>query len=298
MDLKDRNLRILNFTSWSVNGAISSVILKAYYKNCKTYFMSYRRPDEMTKVMIEESDKIDAVIFTNIAPTQSRDFVKNFKKPVVIFDHHENANWWKSLGNKDYHVNQDYSGAMMVYMFYKRWMADVERYYDVALLADDFELWKLNDPRSFHFNTLFWKSNNPYTFIKRWSAGGKLALTQAEKDILTEHVRDWKLYYESLAQLKLGYNGRMITANEYQAEISKQMDLEGVNYFLLYHPKSNYITLRSCTAVIDCKEILEKMNVFTAQSNVGVIPCKNLDEAKTICAQVEKNVLAHVPKEA
>ena len=64
------------------------------------------------------------------------------------------------------------------------------------------------------------------------------------------------------------------------------------------HPKSNYITLRSCTAVIDCKEILEKMNVFTAQSNVGVIPCKNLDEAKTICAQVEKNVLAHVPKEA
>ena len=45
-------------------------------------------------------------------------------------------------------------------------------------------------------------------------------------------------------------------------------------------------------------EILEKMNVFTAQSNVGVIPCKNLDEAKTICAQVEKNVLAHVPKEA
>ena len=90
----------------------------------------------------------------------------------------------------------------------------------------------------------------------------------------------------------------MITANEYQAEISKQMDLEGVNYFLLYHPKSNYITLRSCTAVIDCKEILEKMSVFTAQSNVGVIPCKNLDEAKTICAQVEKNVLAHVPKEA
>jgi hypothetical protein len=187
---------------------------------------------------------------------------------------------------------------MMVYMFYKRWMADIERYQEVATLADDFELWKLKDNRSFHFNTLFWKAESPYAFIKRWSAGGSLALTQQEKDILTEHVRDWKLYYESLMQLKLEYNGRMITANEYHAEISKQMDLEGVNYFLIYHPKSNYITLRSCTAVIDCKEILEKMNVFTAQSNVGVIPCKSLDEAKTICAQVEKNVLAHVPKEA
>lgn len=298
MDLRDRNLRILNFTSWSVNGAISSVILKSYYPNCKTVFMSYRKPDEMTRTMIEEGDKIDVVIFTNIAPTQSRDFVKNFKKPVVIFDHHENANWWKSLGNKDYHVNQDYSGAMMVYMYYKRFMVDIERYETIATLADDFELWKLKDPRSFHFNTLFWKAESPYAFMKRWSCGGNLALSESEKAVLTSHVEEWKKYYAELPQLKLEFNGRMATSNEFHAEISKQMDLEGVNYFLVYHPKSNYITMRSCTAVIDCKEILEKMNVFTAQSNVGVIPCKNPDEAKTICAQVEKNVLAHVPKEA
>ena len=298
MDLRDRKLRILNFTSWSVNGAISSVILKAYYPSCKTVFMSYRKPDEMTRTMIEESDKIDVVIFTNIAPTQSREYVKNFNKPVVIFDHHENANWWKSLGNKDYHVNQDYSGAMMVYMYYKRWMADIERYETIATLADDFELWKLKDPRSFHFNTLFWKAESPYAFMKRWSSGGNLALTQSEKDLLSAHVKEWKKFYEELPQLKLGFNGRMTTANEYHAEISKQMDLEGVNYFLVYHPKSNYITLRSCNALINCREILEKMNVFTAQSNVGVIPCRNLEEAKAICAQVEKNVLAHVPKEA
>ena len=297
MDLRDRNLRILNFTSWSVNGAISSVILKSYYPNCKTVFMSYRKPDEMTMTMIEEEDKIDVVIFTNIAPTQSRDFVKNFKKPIVIFDHHENANWWKSLGNKDYHVNQDYSGAMMVYMYYKRFMVDIERYSTIATLADDFELWKLKDTRSFHFNTLFWKAENPYAFIRRWSCGGNLALTQAEKDILTEHVNAWKEFYSDLKQLQLEYNGRMITSNEFHAEISKQMDLEGVNYFLVYHPKSNYITMRSCTAVIDCKEILEKMNVFTAQSNVGVIPCRSLEEAKNICIQIEKNIMAHVPKE-
>jgi hypothetical protein len=295
MQLRDRNLRVLNFTSWSLNGAIASVILKAYYKNCKTIFMSYRKSDEMTRAMIEDGDKIDVVIFTNIAPTQSRDFVKNFKKPVVIFDHHENANWWKTLGNKDYHVNQDYSGAMMVYMYYKRLMIDLERYEEIAFLADDFELWRLTDPRSFHFNTLFWKAESPYIFMKRWSCGGKLALTQTERDILSEHVRDWKLYYESLSQLQLGFNGRMVTANEYHAEISKQMDLEGVNYFLVYHPKSKYITLRSCTALIDCKEILSKMNVFTAQSNVGVIPCKTIEEARNICIQVEQNVLRHVP---
>lgn len=298
MDLRNTNLRILNFTSWSLNGAVSSIILRTYYKSCKTYFMSYRKPDDMVKIMIEESDNIDVVIFTNIAPTQSRDFVNNFKKPVVIFDHHENANWWKSQGNKNYHVQQDYSGAMMAYMYYERWMADIKRFEVLATLADDFELWKLKDAKSFHFNTLFWKSESPYSFIKRWSVGGNLALTENEKNILREHVENWKEFYNNLPILTLEYNGRFVTANEFHAEISKQMDLDGVNYFLVYHPKSNYITLRSCSAVIDCKEILEKMNVFSAQSNVGVIPCKNLDEAKTICAQVEKNVLAHVPKEA
>jgi hypothetical protein len=90
----------------------------------------------------------------------------------------------------------------------------------------------------------------------------------------------------------------MIVSNEFQAEISKQMDLEGVNYFMIYYPKSNYMTLRSCNAVIDCKEILEKMSVFTAQSRVGVIPCRSVEDAKKLCMQIESEIVSHLPKEA
>jgi hypothetical protein len=297
MDLRDRNLRILNFTSWSMNGAVASIILKAYYPRCKTIFTSYRTQENVVKTMLSENN-YDVVIFTNFAPTVNRDFYLRSEKPIVIFDHHENALWWKSKNNPDFHVNQEYSGAMMVYMFYKRWMADIERYKEQAYLADDFELWKLKDARSFHFNTLFWKSESVYDFIKRWAAGGPLALTQAEKDMLTEHVRDWKLYYESLAQLGLEFNGRFITTNDYHAEISKQMDIEGVNYFMIYHPKSNYVTFRSCNALIDCKEILGSMQVYTASTGVGVVPCKNVEEAKKICKDIEKAILAHIPKGA
>jgi hypothetical protein len=116
--------------------------------------------------------------------------------------------------------------------------------------------------------------------------------------MLTEHVRDWKLYYESLAQLSLEFNGRFITTNDYHAEISKQMDIEGVNYFMIYHPKSNYVTFRSCNALIDCKEILGSMQVYTASTGVGVVPCKNVEEAKKICKDIEKAILTHIPKGA
>ncbi len=297
MNLKDRNLKVLNFTSWSMNGAIASVILKAYYNRCDTHFVSYRKQEELTSKFLEAKGKYDVVIFTNFAPTVNRETYLRSNIPFVIFDHHENANWWKTTGNPDFHVNQEYSGAMMVYMFYKRWMADLDRYEDLANIADDFELWKLKDVRSFHFNTLFWKSNSVYDFIKRWSKGGKLALTQEERDILTEHVRDCKLYYESLMQLNLEFNGRFITANEYHAEISKQMDLDGVNYFMIYHPKSNYITLRSCTALIDCKEVLGDLQIYTASAGVGVIPCKTIEEAKKICTYVENAIKRHIPAE-
>lgn len=300
MDLKNRNLRILNFTSYSLNGAVSSILLKAYYPHCDTFFVSYRKPEDMIKRYNEAPGRYDVVIFTNFAPTTSREVFLNGKTPIVIFDHHENANWWKMKNqdkSKPFHVNQEYSGSVMVYMYYKRWMADMERFKDIAFIADDFELWKLKDIRSFHFNTLFWKSESAYAFMKRWSRGGEFALTQTEKDILTEHVRDWKLYYESLAQLEMSFNGRFITANEYHSEISKQMDMEGVNYFMVYHPKSHYITIRSCNALVDCREVLGDLKVFSASSNVGVIPCQDANEAKMICVRVENAVKAHLPKD-
>ena len=298
MNIKDRNLRVLNFTSWSLNGAVSSLILRAYYPKCKTIFTSYRKQEEITKLLVEEKEKTDLVIFTNFAPTYNREFYLRYDKPIQIFDHHENALWWKSKNNPDFHVHPDYSGAMMTYMYFKRWMADLDRYDEVASIADDFELWKLNDTRSFHFNKLFWKSESPYEFMRRWSAGGKLCLTDAEKDLLKAHVAEWKEYYASLPQLDMEYNGRFITSNEFHAEISKQMDMEGVNYFLIYHPTSNYVTFRSCSAVIDCKEILRDMQIFTASPKVGVIPCKSVDDAKKICSDIEKRIVSHLPERA
>ena len=297
MDLKNRNLRILNFTSYSLNGAISSIILKNYYPNCDTFPFSYRKPEEAIRRYLEAYGNYDVVIFTNIAPLTSRETFTNGKLPVVIFDHHENANWYKTLGNPDYHVNQDYSGAMMVYMYYRRFMADLERFEDLAKIADDFELWKLKDFRSFHINTLFWKADGIYSFIKRWFKGGPIALTEGEKKMLSEHVEAWKKFYEELPQLEMEFNGRFITANEFHSEISKQMDLEGVNYFLVYHPKSNYITIRSCNELINCKEVLGDLQVFNASSKVGIIPCNDVNYVKTIITQVERAVKAHLPED-
>lgn len=294
MDLKNRNLRVLNFTSYSLNGAIASTILQAYYKRCDTFPMSYRKPEETLRRYLEAPGNYDVVIFTNIAPLTSRENYHKGKTPVVIFDHHENANGWKNFENPNYHVNQDYSGAKMVYMYYRRFMADLERFEDLAKIADDFELWKLKDFRSFHFNTLFWKAGSFYEFMQRWSNGGPLALTKGEKDILSKHVEAWKKFYEELPQLELEFNGRFITANEFQSEISKQMDLEGVNYFMLYYPKSNYITIRSCNALVNCKEVLGDLQIFNASSKVGVIPCNDPNQVKIVISQVERAVKAHI----
>lgn len=284
MDLMNRNLRILNITSWSMNGAVASIILKAYYKNCKTIFTTYRTLSE--KMISDEKSEYDCVIFTNIAPIKNREFYLRMKKPLVIFDHHENANWWKEQKNNAWHVNGDYSGAMMVYLYYKRWMTDLERFKEIAFFADDFELWKLTDNKSFFFNTLFWLSNNPSSFLERWK-NGIFKITDEEKNLLTSHVDRWKKFYEELPQLELKKNGRFLTANEFHSEISKQMDIEGVAYFLVYHPKSNYITIRSHNALINCQKILSGMKVFTASSNVGIIPCRDGEEAKEICKRIE-----------
>lgn len=297
MDLKNRNLRILNFTSYSLNGAISAIILKHYYPRCDTFFASYKKQDELLRRFIEAKKSYDCVVFTNFAPTQSREAFLNAGVPFVIFDHHENANWWKSTNNRDFHVNQDYSGAMMVYMYYVRMMADLDCFKDLAIIADDFELWKLKDFRSFHFNTLFWKAPSMTAFMTRWKNGGPFALTEDEKTCLKNHVQNWKKFYEELPQYPLEFNGRFITTNEYFAEISKQMDLEGVNYFIIYNPKSNYITIRSCNALINCAEVLGDLQVFSASSNVGVIPCSDIETAKKILVQVENAVNAHLPKE-
>lgn len=295
MNWKNRNLRILNVTSYSMNGAVASIILKKYYNRCDVLFASYRKQDELLKRFMENKDRYDAIIFTNFAPTQYREGFLSSGLPIAIFDHHENAMWWKNRGSPDFHVNKDYSGAMMVYMYFKRWAADLERYEDLANLADDFERWVLKDARSFHLNTLFWKSESVYKFIDRWSCGGRLALTEDEKAILTEHVKGWKKYYEELDQLELPWNGRFITSCDYLSEISKQMDNEGVNYFMVYHPKSNYITLRSCNALLNCEEVLRDIQVYSASSKVGVVSCRGSDEAKRVCDTVTKSILSHIP---
>lgn len=300
MDLKNRRLRILNFTSYSLNGAVASIILQAYYPSCTTVFASYKRQEEIMRRVLEAHKEFDAVIFTNFAPTQYREAYLNAKVPVIIFDHHENANWWKTKNqekSKPFHVNREYSGALMVYLYYIRFMADLERFEDIAKIADDFELWKLKDFRSFHFNTLFWKAGNMTQFMHRWSKGGSFALTEDEKTILKEHVENWKKFYEELPQYPLEFNGRFVTTVDYFAEISKQMDMEGVNYFLVYNPKSSYITIRSCNALINCEEVLGDLKVFSASSKVGVIPCPDIEAAKKIMVQVENAVKAHLPKD-
>ena len=289
MNWNNRNLRILNITSYSFNGAIASAILQNFYTKTITLFGSYRKQDKLLENIQERKGKVDAIIFTNFAPTENRDAFLKIGKPILILDHHEGSEWYKGK-NPDWHYSPDYSGAKMVQIFFSRYLPGLSCFKDLAEMADDFELWKLQNPKSIHYNRLFTKTD-AFEFIRRWKKSrGSLALTESERNIISESLRDWKLYYESLSQLELPKNGRFITANDYLAEISKQFTDEKVDYYLLFNPSWKSITFRSSNPAISCKDIMATIGEFNASSTVGIMKCEDADKAKRICKNIVKAI--------
>ena len=190
------------------------------------------------------------------------------------------------VGNEDCHISDNFCGAMMTYIFYKRWDSNVARLKNFCEIAQDYDMWILSNPeRSFAYNNLFWMYS-PYVFLERFK-DGNIILTQDEKIKIIAQKKDFKKYFSDLMLLELPCKGIFCVCEKYLSDVSYKLQQMGYNYYLMYNGKSN-ISFRSRTDDIDCIKITTSLGIGGGHLKASGIPCNSLESAKEITKKVVK----------
>lgn len=231
-------LRILNFTHTDMDGATSSIIIRNYFKNVITQTITYEHENEIIPKMIKLKDKFDAVIFTDFCPVNLTQ-VQAFGRPVLVLDHHESAMNFNSPKNNVY-ICTKFCGAKLAYEFFNHEDC-LKHLKDIVDITNDYDLYELKDPRSKHFNSLFWKMGFEW-FCERFFTG-ETDLLKSEKQFLIRRQKEYDELYTNLPIQELSNKGVVCESEIFISDISDSFRKDGYEWCIIY--RNGYLSVRS-----------------------------------------------------
>lgn len=231
-------LRILNFTHTDMDGATSSIILRNYFKDIITYTITYEHENEIIPKMIKDRDKFDAVIFTDFCPV-NLDQVQKFGRPVLVLDHHESAMSFNDP-KKNIYIVPKFCGAKLTYEFFNHDEC-LKHLKDIVDITNDYDLYKLQDPRSKHFNSLYWKMGFEW-FSERFFTG-ETELLKSEKQFLVRRQKQFDEHYANLAIQELTNKGVVCETEIFIGDVSDALRKDGYDWCIIY--RNGYLSVRS-----------------------------------------------------
>ena len=222
-------LRILNFTHTDMDGAVSNIVIRNYFKNVITQTMTYEHENEILPKMIKDRDKFDAVIFTDFCPVNLSQ-IQAFGKPVLVLDHHESAMKFNDP-NKQVYICTKFCGAKLAYEFFNHDDC-IKHLKDICDVTNDYDLYLLQDPRSKAFNSLFWKMGFPW-FVERFFTGDT-DLSKSEKLYLLRRQKEFKELYDNLPIQELSNKGVVCESEQFLGDICDALRNDGYDWCIIY----------------------------------------------------------------
>lgn len=276
-------LRILNFTHTDMDGAVSSIVVRNYFKTVITQTITYEHENEILPKMIKERNNYDAVIFTDFCPVNLSQ-IQAFQKPVLVLDHHESALSFNNP-NKQVYICTKFCGAKMAYEFFNHDDC-LKHLKDLVDLTNDYDLYILKDPKSKAYNSLFWKMGFGW-FSERFFTGD-INLSKSEKLYLLRRQKEFEELYANLPIQELSNKGVVCESEVYLGDICDALRKDGYDWCIIYR-LGNLSVRSSDNSEINLVKVAEKLGKGGGHFHaIGVPQLKeNLNE---LIKRIEKAV--------
>lgn len=189
-------MRRILFTHIDLDGAGAELMVKLIYPDIETYRVDYNFDSDLTyrKIMAEA----DSIIFTDISVSrdtaESLEATRAYGKELLLLDHHESAkNNLEDLNYPWIHINMEYSGALLAFLWYKDQLnmnldlANYNNYGYLAQLVSDYDLWHHQYPESKKLQFL-WSKIGTEQFITRFLQNSSMVLSDEEESFVKESM--------------------------------------------------------------------------------------------------------------
>lgn len=189
-------MRRILFTHVDLDGAVSELVVKLIYPDIETYRVDYNFDLDITyrKIMAEA----DSIIFTDISVSrdtaESLEATRAYGKELLLLDHHESAkNNLEDLNYPWIHINMEYSGALLAFLWYKDQLsmnldsAGYNNYGYLAQLVSDYDLWHHRYPESKKLQFL-WSKIGTEQFVARFLQNSSMILSDEEESFVKESM--------------------------------------------------------------------------------------------------------------
>lgn len=288
-DFYDENLRVLNFTHIDFDGVVSGIVIKNYFKNVITEQVNYGNEQQIIAKVNKYKGKFDAIIFTDFCPTEGgpgilKNAIEEIKVvaevPILVLDHHESALKYNDPPNNIY-INLKYSGCMLTYKYFSV-KKDLSHLQDLVSIANDYDLFTLQDKRSMLFNALMWQMGFNWFFAR--FKHGKIALYDEEKEWLKEYIQEVKKQYDELPISDLAHEGCFYECEKYLAEMSVRLSKEGYKYQVIKH--GNSLSIRSNTDDINLVDVCKFIGRGGGHRRAAGIPIFYGEDIKQLVEKV------------
>jgi oligoribonuclease NrnB/cAMP/cGMP phosphodiesterase (DHH superfamily) len=237
----NRKNKILNVHHKDLDGVASSIVVKNVYDNVDFKALRYGQVNEFLKNL--DYSQYDAVLLTDISPESMEAF--SYSDKLFLLDHHDTALQYHAP-EKNRIVLNGVCAAKLVQNFFKTvFMIDLSYLDEFVNLVNDYDMWILNDPRSWEMNEIYFKYWDS-TFRARFKTGNvnfnhhELAFLKERKKLLDTTYNELKLYdFDSI-------NGTVIVESSFVNDLTNRL-LREKNYDVVccVNPKSKHVSVRT-----------------------------------------------------
>lgn len=229
--LRDRNLRILNFTQFDMDGAVANIVIRNYYNKVISEPITSSRENDVYKKIVEHRDQFDVVLFTGHCPENIKD-IKAFGRPILVLDYHESVLELNDP-NSNVFIRPNVGSARFVY---ESLNTDGCLGYlgELVNITEDDTFQKGVDIRSRQLSALFWNYKFEW-FVKRFYRG-EVELSESEKTFLMSYQKKFKRFYDNLEIVELRNGGVFCTSRKYLSEITHSLFADGYRWCAVYRP--------------------------------------------------------------
>lgn len=253
---QNNRLRILNFTHGDMDGAVSNIIIKNYYKNVITYTIGNDKKgnNDIIAKLTANSKKFDAIIFTDVCPENLTQVIA-FGKPVLVLDHHE-CNLKYNNPKENIYIATICCASKMAYQYFNT-NDSLKKLEELVNLTNDHDLYLKKDIRSPHYNSLFWKMGFEW-FVERFY-DGDMKLSESESKYLIRRKKEFDKLYKNLEIHELGEKGVLCESDNFIYELFEALKKDGYEWCMIYR-SNGYVSIRSSEeSRINLLKVCEKL---------------------------------------
>lgn len=167
------------------------------------------------------------VAFTDFAPSEETcRLMDSFGIKYLVIDHHRTAYVQKDNPNALYCIDYERCGAMGVYYLFSARL-DPYGHRDLAVLADDYDMWRHRNFTSRELNVAYWGRFGFNSFIRYFSRGFHGIGYRTMREVVKPHFRAVDAVYESMVKVPIRGGGVYVElpgGSSYMSDISLRLE--------------------------------------------------------------------------